>query len=198
MQTFRVIVFTSPDEIDDEAAKIAELLDCGADYVHIRKPEWSEQKVRHLIETIPDRLWHCLKLHDHFTLDAEYGLGGVHTNRRNPIAPATALQVSASCHTLDEVLNQPPGLSYITLSPIFDSISKTGYRSGFVLDELPEQIRNYNVIALGGVTPDHFLMLRQKHFSGVALLGYIWNGDFSRAVSKLVEACEMLQSQPIE
>lgn len=76
----------------------------------------------------------------------------------------------------------------MTLSPIFDSISKNGYRSAFDLDEIKDMITGRHVTALGGVTPDAFPILREKGFSGAALLGYIWNGDFGYALGTLAEA----------
>lgn len=71
----------------DEANKISLLLDAGVDYVHIRKPDWSLRDVRNLIEDIPYNLRSRLRLHGHFGLTAEMNLGGVHLNRRNPVAP---------------------------------------------------------------------------------------------------------------
>lgn len=193
MADFRIIVITSPDHVYDEANKISLLLDAGVDYVHIRKPGWSLRDVRNLIEDIPYKLRSRLRLHGHFGLTAEMNLGGVHLNRRNPVAPRTVRSVTRSCHTLQEIGNAD-GFEYQTLSPVFDSISKQGYSSCFDINALSEEIAGKNVIALGGITPEHFLLLREKGFIGAALLGYIWNDDFSSSLEKLTVAIKNIRN----
>lgn len=186
MENFKVIVITSPGTVEGEAEKIARLLEAGVDYVHIRKPDWSARDVLTLVEDIPYRLRRRLKLHGHFQLLDGITLGGVHLNGRNPSAPATAHAVSKSCHTLDEVEKAAEDCyEYVTLSPIFDSISKPGYSAGFDLGTIADKIRGKKVVALGGVTPAQFLSLRQQEFAGAALLGYVWNGNFESALADL-------------
>ena len=115
------------------------------------------------------------------------------------------MTVSASCHSIAEVarLNgarlyqacspDRPGLarigpdmpltldfqlSYVFLSPVFNSISKEGYNAAFTVDELSraaaEGIINGRVIALGGCSAVTIPLLRQWHFGGAALLGDVW------------------------
>jgi nanoRNase/pAp phosphatase (c-di-AMP/oligoRNAs hydrolase) len=68
---------------------------------------------------------------------------------------------------------------YLFLSPIFDSISKNGYKSIYTNDDLQEAsklgIIDDKVIALGGVTLDKIEYLRKLHFGGVAMIGGIYN-----------------------
>ncbi len=67
----------------------------------------------------------------------------------------------------------------MTLSPVFDSISKRGYASAFALPQLEmaraEGIIDDKVIALGGVTADRLPAVRRMGFGGAALLGAIWS-----------------------
>jgi thiamine-phosphate pyrophosphorylase len=112
------------------------------------------------------------------------GVGGVHLNSRNPQPPAgfDGL-VSRSCHTLDEVAADRTS-DYLFLSPIFDSISKEGYRSAFTPATLREAaargLLGERVAALGGVRPELLPTLRDLGFGGAALLGCIWR-DVSSA-----------------
>lgn len=184
-QRFLKIAITSPEDVSREAEKIEMLLDSGIDYVHIRKPHASLRDIRNLIEDVPFRLRQRLKLHGHFELAYEFNLGGVHLNSRCPVPPSAAVSVSCSCHTLKEVeAGFSRGMEYVTLSPIFDSISKQGYTSAFNTAELIDKISGKNVIALGGVTPDKFPLLRNAGFAGAAMLGCIWN-DFDNFISCL-------------
>lgn len=189
---FLTIVITSPDEIKEESEKICRLIDAGVDYVHIRKPEWCVRDVRNLIETIRYPYRNRLKLHGHFGLFNDMTLGGAHVNSRNKKAPFVVKSLSKSCHTLAEVEQCAASYDYVTLSPIFDSISKEGYNSKFNLNEIESKIEGKHVVALGGVTPEHFSTLREKGFFGAALLGYIWNGNFDRALAMLEKAIKQI------
>ena len=67
---------------------------------------------------------------------------------------------------------------YVFLSPIFDSISKKGYKSAFSFRELKKcfdnKVFDNNVVALGGVTIRNISTLEQIGFSSCALLSELW------------------------
>lgn len=173
MDKFLKIAITEPDPLPDEATLIERLIDGGIDYVHIRKPQASARDIKNLIENIHYPFRRRLKLHGHFDLLNEFNLGGAHINSRCPVAPSSAINVSRSCHTLEE-LDECKKYEYVTLSPIFDSISKQGYRSAFDLQDLSGKIKGKNVIALGGVVPEKFSILQECGFAGAAMLGCVW------------------------
>ena len=66
----------------------------------------------------------------------------------------------------------------MSLSPIFDSISKVGYKSAFTEEELRkahhEGIINERVMALGGVTFDNIDKVLKMGFGGGMILGDAW------------------------
>lgn len=184
----KIIAITAPGVYDREPERITSLLRSGeADYVHIRKPEWSEERVEKLILSIPEDLHHLLKLHDHHVLAEKYRLGGIHLNSRNPEIPESlkrkGFEVSKSCHSIKELIDIQE-YDYVTLSPIFDSISKKGYISNFALEEINNTLKDKRVVALGGVTPDKLEMLKETGFYGAAMLGYFFpsNSNYSSAV----------------
>ncbi len=127
----RIIVITDTPFMRSEADTVSMLLDEGVERVHLRKPGSDESDMRRLIEGIDPRLYPRLTLQDHLPLAAEYGIGGVHLNARNKSVPDSfGGLVSRSCHTFDE-LSRCTGEDYMFLSPLFDSISKRGYRAAF-------------------------------------------------------------------
>lgn len=180
MDTFKIIVFTSSYPQANEAEKICRLIEAGVDYVHVRKPLTDANDlslIEDLISNIPNDFHARLTLHDAFQLANEYGVGGVHLNMRNPIAPAgIPLRISKSMHSERE-LSESMRFNYVTISPVFNSISKQGYVSRFPQSSWSRLASPGNVIALGGVTLDVFPMLSEAGFSGGALLGEIWNSD---------------------
>lgn len=86
---------------------------------------------------------------------------------------------------------------YCFLSPIFDSISKSGYRAAFDCSTLAAALATTlaarKVIALGGVTAGHLPELAGLGFKGAAFLGAIWQGtDFNtieKNINEIVSAC---------
>lgn len=192
------IVITEPEAVPGEAAKIAALLEEGAaDLVHIRKPGWSATQVADLLANIPARLHPRLRLHDrHGLLRLFTGLGGIHLNSRNPVPDEGAKCVSASLHSLRE-LDTADCYDYVTLSPVFDSISKPGYASAFNLGTMPDALRGKRVIALSGVKPEHFRALRQAGFRGAALLGYVWD-NFPQSLAPLRKHTALVRNFPLQ
>lgn len=172
---FLILAITSPFFHKDEAKKITLLLENGeADYIHIRKPGSSINEMRNLIKNISEEYHHVLKLHDHFDLAKEFKIGGVHLNSRNNFPPANIKSVSKSLHSLKE-LESAHFYDYVTISPVFNSISKKGYESRFHFSDLVNAIKDKpNIIALGGVTPERIPLLKDSGFYGAAMLGYFF------------------------
>lgn len=171
--SFLAIGITPPQEEAGEAERIVALLDGCLDFMHLRRPGCGEDEMRRIIERLPARCYPQLKLHSHFHLVEEYGLGGVHLNSRCPEYDGPACSRSRSCHSEQEAALSE-GFDYVTLSPVYNSISKPGYKSRFHPSVFRIQMPHINVIALGGVAPSCFRELREAGFAGAAMLGCLW------------------------
>lgn len=194
-----VIVITKPEFFEGEAEQIVQLLDSGrADLVHIRKPlvsladsarglelaELAElaglERLERLIQALPARVYGRLVLHDCFDLALKYQLHGVHLNSRHPQPPEGFRgAISISCHSLKELAEcRKKPYAYMSLSPIFDSISKPGYYSAFTVEDIAEARRqgliDERVMALGGVTFDKVNDVLKMGFGGAMILGDAW------------------------
>lgn len=180
---FRLIAITPEHPVEMEGAKIRALLENGWYRVHLRHPSASRTELRDIIESVPLQLHDRLVLNGHFDLANDYNLGGLHLNRRCPSPPPLYNgHLSRSCHSLEEIADCTC-CTYVTLSPIFDSISKHGYRSGFSQADFYrlEDTGHTDVYALGGVDCEKIPILRRFNFRGAALLGDIpWAGDISK------------------
>lgn len=176
----KLIAITREEFFPAEAAAVERMLDGGFARIHLRKPAAAETELRRLIERIPVGCYDRLSLHDHHALAVEYGIGGIHLNSRNPEPPAGfGGVVSRSCHRICE-LKLHPAEEYLFLSPIYDSISKSGYKAAFTREELlkaaQEGVIDRRIVALGGVRPERLHELAAIGFGGAALLGFAW-GD---------------------
>ena len=173
------ITITSPEFLSGEAIFIDKLFSQGLDLLHIRKPDAPLEAYKRFLLQLPKQWYSRIVLHEHFALAEEFGLHGIHLNRRYSVAPnAFHGSISCSCHTIEEVITQKESKDYVFLSPIFDSISKVGYQAAFSPTSLKqaaiENVIDEKVIALGGITANNISLVKEWHFGGVALLGDIW------------------------
>ena len=171
---FFIIAITRPDFFDGEAERINQILSSGqARFLHLRKPEAAAWQIEKLLRQINPVFYDRVKLHDHFELLEKYDLGGINLNSRNCEIHPLAKSVSKSIHSLSDITSQEK-LDYLLISPVFNSISKVGYKAAYDINELSAYIRGKNVVALGGVTPEKFNFLQSMGFVGAALLGYFF------------------------
>ena len=175
----QLIVVTSSERIENEAEKINALFEAGLEILHLRKPDFSKKEYVQLLEEIKEKYHHKIKIHEFFELTEDYDLLGVHLNKRNPnYTGKKSVNISKSCHCIEE-LEKIDGYDYVFLSPIFDSISKKGYRSNFSDEALLKASSsgkiNQKVVALGGINQDTLPKLKKYGFGGAAVLGSIWH-----------------------
>lgn len=192
----RLIVITTPQLFDGEASAITALLEAGLDTLHLRKPQASAAELDGLLRQIPSMYYGRIVTHDHFPLAERFGLKGVHLNSRHPVAPAGYRgSISCSCHSIEELVRRKATCHYLFLSPIFDSISKTGYASAYspkALEEARDRgIIDEKVVALGGISSERLSQVQKWGFGGAALLGDIWQQPADRFLSHFLH-CRQL------
>lgn len=186
-----LIIITLPAFIDHEAEKIvAQFEQRSIDLLHLRKPQASEEEVERLIRAIPQEYYPLITIHDFQPLAVKYGLGGIHLTGRHPELEIEGWEgrLSTSCHSIDELARRKQegysvngirkDFTYLSLSPIFDSISKQGYHAAFSEKDLEtayyQGIIDQRVLALGGVTFDRIETVRLMGFGGAMILGDAW------------------------
>ena len=189
----RLIVITTENFFDGEADAVNLLFENGLELLHIRKPYASQHETEDFIGQINENFHARIVIHDYYELINMFSLKGIHYNCRNyditlhndePASHSRRLHnlsISRSCHSLNEVL-ESQFYDYVFLSPIFDSISKAGYKQRFTPKKLneakAEKIINEHVIALGGITAENMREAYSYGFGGVAVIGALWS-DFA-------------------
>ena len=84
--------------------------------------------------------------------------------------------IGRSCHDADEARKADrEGLAWITLSPVFESLSKPGYAPTLSLQDVGSITSEVEpaVYALGGVTPERVAECQRVGVDGVAVVGAI-------------------------
>lgn len=179
-----LIVISSPSPILNEAKLINKLFESGLGIFHLRKPDMDLKSYAELIEQVNSDFRNRIAIHQHHELERELGLKRVHypeqlrlmSNRLSDHAINTT-----SVHNPDD-LKDLMGFDYCFLSPVFDSISKSGYR-GLISSDVAVKESEYkwlsqsntNVVALGGVDLKNISVLKDLGFTAAAVLGALWN-----------------------
>lgn len=190
----RLIVFSNPEKSEQESEMINTLFDYGLECLHIRKPSYLKEELGLFIEAIEEQHHEKLVLHSHYELAEKYKVRGVHFTRsfiknnsdtelKNVFETFknSNFSVSRTTHSFSDIDNLNLDYTYVFLSPIFDSISKTDYKSNFDLAEVYVNLKNKKintkVIALGGLNEKNIETALSCGFDGIAVLGTIWKTE---------------------
>ena len=196
---FKLIVISPPENKTDEINILHSLFNCGLQTFHLRKPDFSKKEIEKYLLRISPEFYPRIVLHNHYELTLKYGLKGIHLTEKSKKNTSKIFldhfknkSISASFHSIQDVLKCRRNYEYIFLSPVFDSISKKEYASRFdnqnisaLFDKIKKRKKNIlPVIALGGMNLQTINKAKQLGFSGAAMLGGIWENDNPEKVFK--------------
>jgi thiamine-phosphate pyrophosphorylase len=199
----KLILISTMDGFEHEIHHVQQMFDQGLECFHLRKPKFSTRRLEDYLRKIGSRYHPRIMIHSHHELCLSYDLRGIHLTSRHRNKRVLInwlryhyvklrrpdLKVSAGFHTLSEVKEYNGRYDYVFLSPVFDSISKVGYKSTFHDISLRETIAESGnqVIALGGVTEDKIIPAMEMGFAGVAVLGSVWKSKDPVERFKLIQ-----------
>ena len=162
------------------------LLAAGVGRLHLRKPEARDEELEELLRRLAPRWAGRLVLHGPRSreLALRYGVPNVHGavayrdghgySGGGPAVDGDGLAVSTSAHGWEEFGKLPVGLAYAFISPLFDSISKRGYRADERLLKQPEGELPCLPVGLGGISGETIGFMLERGWKGAAVLGWIW------------------------
>jgi len=187
----KLLAISSPDFIPDEAELINSLFREGLVCLHIRKPESVKDEFSALIEKIEPEFRGRISIHQHHDIANEMGVKRLHFTEME--RKMTSVQImkdlksdhfllSTSIHDLAETENISPYFDYTFFGPVFNSISKSGYKSALQEDfSLKNETRKVRIMALGGIDHTNVDKIKKMNFDGAAILGALWT-DPGKAV----------------
>ena len=180
----KLLAISNPEFIPDEAELINSLFREGLVCLHIRKPESSEDKFRALINRIDPDFIDRIAIHQHHNLTEEFGIRRLHFTEkdRKMVDPeilktlkSNTFLLSTSIHDLAEMDSLSPYFNYALFGPVFDSISKTGYKRVLPDDfYIKSESKKITLIGLGGISTENLEIVREMNFDGAAILGMLW------------------------
>jgi thiamine-phosphate pyrophosphorylase len=207
----KLVVISPEHDEPRERAVLGELFAAGLERYHVRKPDWSREKLETWLRALPAEWRARVVVHTHHELVAPLGLRGVHFRDENPVGcelaraagvPASGRPtqtnrsfISRSCHDLATLRVAFGRYDSVFFGPVFPSLSKPGYGpsekfSAAAISSLlvarTAADRRTTVLALGGITAETAPRALALGFDGVAVLGAIWQAvDPVRALTEL-------------
>ncbi len=183
------MVISSQKDINNEVDIVIGLFQAGLKTFHLRKPGYPKRKIKNFIQDIPVQFHNRIVLHSYHELALKYDVQGIHfksKDRKNKLSTQlkkwrfrrkkSNITMSASFHKLVSLDSHYAKYDYVFLSPIFDSITKKDYQSGFAKYNLKSALErtHFDVFALGGVDRTKIDEIQEIGFKGAVLNGYIW------------------------
>ncbi|WP_405224681.1 thiamine phosphate synthase [Dokdonia sp. Asnod1-B02] len=180
-----IIVLSPENDIPNEIEIINKLFKQGLACYHVRKPHKNYEEYCAYIQQIDTVFHDRIVVHDHHMIINEFNLKGIHFKEQhridhidNPGKYFKGLNmfgktISSSFHDLQALEDCYFEFDYHFLSPVFNSISKEGYKGrGFDVNNSDKTI-----IALGGIRPENVAQVKQLGYNGIAVLGSIWKAE---------------------
>ncbi len=208
---FQLIVISAPDGLYEEAEQVNEMFRLGLQKFHLRKPRFSTRKLSAYLKLLDAEFLERVVIHSHHELSLRFPLGGIYLSRRHKRPSSwkqrllrTYLRLrrpeltwSTGMHALSDLLQEKNSYSYVFLGPIYESISKVGYKGSFSEQALREVLAKVSipVMALGGVTEDYLASAYNLGFSGVAVLGRVWQSEDAIETFKMLhQRCQQIDA----
>jgi thiamine-phosphate pyrophosphorylase len=197
-----LIVISNPSAIADEAIIINELFNVGMQLFHLRKPGYSQDELKELLNKINPQHYSKIALHQHHEIANDFGITRIHlteTKRRELnddalIKLKETNMLSTSVHLIVSYKTLSKQFDYTFFGPVFNSISKQGYtavvENEFNLSEIKTSIK---IIAIGGINEENINKALGMVFDGVALLGAIWKTPVDAVTNfkKIMNRCRI-------
>lgn len=181
-----LLIVSSSKSINNESSAINSLFAEGLSLFHLRKPEASLEDLRFILEGVKHEFISNIVLHQEHQLADEFGIKRIHfkENERLKLTDddyqrmkKDAFVYSTSVHSFDDYLKLNHVFEYAFYGPVFESISKVGYKPKEELKTFSVKNSKVRLIGIGGVTASNFNQVLKKEFDGVAFCGTIWESE---------------------
>lgn len=195
----KLIVVSNPDATANEDEIVNSLFDEGLKLFHLRKPDYNKKDLITLLNKINSKHHSKIALHQHHTLTEQFEINRIHFTESERLKTTSddlrklkeeCFTLSTSIHSLRDYQLLSDSFSYTFFGPVFESISKQGYKpqSDKMVPLAEIKDRKIKIIAIGGITVDMIEKTEQASFDGVALHGAIWS-DTKNAIKTFNECC---------
>lgn len=164
----KLVLMSTPNFFVEEHHILTALFDEGLEMVHLDKPNSEPVFCERLLSLLPESYRRLIVTHDHFYLQNEYELKGIHLSERNPQVPAGYKGcVSCSCDSLDSLSQAKKDRDHV----LFDV---TDIDLSTLKDASKRKLIDKKVFATGDIDLDNVSQIADCGFGGVVLQEAVW------------------------
>ena len=164
----KLVLMSTPNFFVEEHHILTALFDEGLEMVHLDKPNSEPVFCERLLSLLPESYRRLIVTHDHFYLQNEYELKGIHLSERNPQVPAGYKGcVSCSCDSLDSLSQAKKDRDHV----LFDV---TDIDLSTLKDASKRKLIDKKVFATGDIDLDNVSQNADCGVGGVVLQEAIW------------------------
>lgn len=176
----KLVIMTKSTFFVEEDKILTALFEEGMENLHLFKPGSSPIYSERLLTLLPEEYYKRITVHDHYYLNTEYRLGGIHINNPLEATPKGYKgQLGRTCTDLTQLRQIKKECNYVFLKNIFDCIEFPEEKSNFNLNELEEAAKagliDKKVFALGGMSIENIHIAKDFGFGGIVVCGNLWN-----------------------
>ncbi len=176
----KLVIMTKSTFFVEEDKILAALFEQGMDNLHLYKPGSSPMYAERLLTLLPDDFYKNITVHDHFYLQQEYNLAGIHLDNNDTPLPAKYKgRIGRTCCRLDELKEMKRNSNYVfldnTFAPTAGNDDTTAFTTAQLEDAADRGLIDKKVYAMGGVTLDNLHLAKELGFGGVVVSDDIWN-----------------------
>lgn len=210
----QLILISPPKMHTNELDLLHQCFNLGLKCYHLRKPAFSLNDMAEYLREIDEKYINKVVLHSHHQLKEDFNLKGIHFREPDrkqflrklkaeqegftqELQQSQKLTLSSSIHSLEDLKTESDYFDYVFLSPVFESISKQGYKPKikWEVSTIKEEVKP-QLIALGGIEEDKILEVKKLGFEGVAVLGAVWKEKqhMIENFKKILNKCQEVES----
>ena len=176
----KLVIMTKSTFFVEEDKILATLFDEGMDNLHLYKPGSSPLYSERLLTLLPEECYRKITVHDHFYLQNEYHLAGIHLDiPGSPVPEGYKGRVSRTCTDLLKLKEMRRKSEYVFLKNVFGDFDSDSNEPAFTLTRLEEAAANglldRHVYALGGATLENIRTAKELGFGGIVIRDDLWN-----------------------
>lgn len=166
----KLVLMSTPHFFVEEHHILTALFDEGLEMVHLNKPNSEPVFCERLLSLLPESYRKLIVTHDHFYLQNEYELKGIHISERNPQKPEHYKGcVSCSCESIEDIAQVKKEMDHLLLDVTSTDLSL------LLKDYSKRKLIDKKVFATGSIDLDNASQIAESGFGGIVLQNAIWD-----------------------
>ena len=166
----KLVLMSTPHFFVEEHHILTALFDEGLEMVHLNKPNSEPVFCERLLSLLPEAYRKLIVTHDHFYLQNEYELKGIHLTERNPQKPDHYKgSVSCSCESVEDIVQLKKEMDHILFN--ISAIDPTL----LLKDCAKRKYIDKKIFATGNIDLDNAAQIADCGFGGIVLQNTIWD-----------------------